>query len=60
MQTTIHFQQIDEDRVYEEVTSIEELYSTVEVCLHEYNQTHKTQMNLVIFRFFIVLTSFST
>lgn len=39
-----------EDRLYEEVTSIEELYSIVEMCLDEYNQTHKTQMNLVIFR----------
>ncbi|XP_057312411.1 dynein axonemal heavy chain 12-like isoform X2 [Hydractinia symbiolongicarpus] len=40
-----------EDRLYEEVTSIDDLYSTVETCLEEYNQTHKTQMNLVIFRY---------
>ena len=40
-----------EDRLYQEVTSIEDLYVTVETCLDEYNQTHKTQMNLVIFRY---------
>ena len=39
-----------EDRLYMEVTSIDELYAIVEQCLEEYNQTHKTQMNLVIFR----------
>lgn len=36
--------------MYQEVESIEELYKIVEQCLEEYNQTHKTQMNLVIFR----------
>lgn len=36
--------------MYQEVESIDELYKTVEQCLEEYNQTHKTQMNLVIFR----------
>jgi len=40
-----------EDRLYMEVTSIDELYAIVEQCLEEYNQTHKTQMNLVIFRY---------
>ncbi|XP_066919650.1 dynein axonemal heavy chain 12-like [Clytia hemisphaerica] len=42
---------IGEDRLYQEVTSIDELYNTIEGCLDEYNQTHKTQMNLVIFRY---------
>lgn len=40
-----------EDRFYKEVESIDELYKIVEQCLEEYNQTHKTQMNLVIFRY---------
>ena len=40
-----------EDRLYQEVTSMEELYTTIEGCLEEYNQTHKTQMDLVIFRY---------
>lgn len=43
-------QKIGEDRMYQEVNSIDELYKIVEQCLEEYNQTHKTQMNLVIFR----------
>ena len=43
--------QIGDDRLYQEVESIEDLYKIVEHCLEEYNQTHKTQMNLVIFRY---------
>ena len=43
--------QVGEDRFYKEVESIDELYKIVEQCLEEYNQTHKTQMNLVIFRY---------
>lgn len=43
--------QVGEDRFYQEVESIDELYKIVEQCLEEYNQTHKTQMNLVIFRY---------
>ena len=42
---------IGEDRLYQEVTSIDELYVTIEGCLDEYNQTHKPQMDLVIFRY---------
>lgn len=37
--------------MYQEVTSMKHLYNTVEMCLEEYNQTHKTRMNLVIFRY---------
>lgn len=40
-----------EDRVYEEIKSIEQFYSVAEQCLEEYNNTHKTRMNLVIFRY---------
>ncbi|XP_071083415.1 dynein axonemal heavy chain 12-like isoform X1 [Haliotis cracherodii] len=40
-----------EERVYEEVKSLEEFYRVVELCLEEYNNTHKTRMNLVIFRY---------
>lgn len=47
----LFFLQIGDDRLYQEVESIEELYKIVENCLEEYNQTHKTQMNLVIFRY---------
>ena len=39
-----------EDRVYAEVPSINEFYTVAEQCLDEYNNTHKTRMNLVIFR----------
>lgn len=39
-----------EDRVYQEVSSLADMYSIVESCLDEYNNTHKTRMNLVIFR----------
>lgn len=39
-----------EDRVYSEVKSLEGMYTVVEQCLEEYNNTHKTRMNLVIFR----------
>ncbi|XP_064606960.1 dynein axonemal heavy chain 12-like isoform X2 [Liolophura sinensis] len=40
-----------EDRVYSEVKSLEGMYTVVEQCLEEYNNTHKTRMNLVIFRY---------
>ena len=39
-----------EERVYDEVKSLEEMYKIVEQCLEEYNNTHKNRMNLVIFR----------
>jgi len=44
-----------EDRVYEEVTSVEDLYKVAELGLTEYNATHKTRMELVIFRLIIDL-----
>ena len=37
--------------MYEEVSSLDELTSVVESSLEEYNNTHKTRMNLVIFRY---------
>ncbi len=37
-------------RLYEEVTSLEELTGVVEGALEEYNNMHKNRMNLVIFR----------
>ncbi|XP_070559445.1 dynein axonemal heavy chain 12-like isoform X2 [Ptychodera flava] len=40
-----------DERVYEEVKSIDDFYRVVETQLDEYNQTHKTVMNLVIFRY---------
>ena len=39
-----------EDKIYEEVKSVEEFNKVVEIGLEEYNNTHKTGMNLVIFR----------
>nr|KAG5708500.1 hypothetical protein BaRGS_026227 [Batillaria attramentaria] len=40
-----------EERVYQEVTSLDDFYSVVATCLEEYNNMHKTRMNLVIFRY---------
>lgn len=40
-----------EVKLYEEVTSLEELTGIVEMALEEYNNTHKNRMNLVIFRY---------
>lgn len=40
----------ENDRIYEEVKSVEEFNSVVESSLEEYNNTHKNAMNLVIFR----------
>ncbi|GFO33725.1 dynein heavy chain 12, axonemal-like, partial [Plakobranchus ocellatus] len=42
---------LPEDRVYQEVSSLDSFYNVVGVCLEEYNNTHKTVMNLVIFRY---------
>ncbi|XP_030623788.1 dynein heavy chain 12, axonemal [Chanos chanos] len=41
----------DSERLYAEVPSMENFRDVTELCLEEYNQTHKTQMNLVIFRY---------
>ena len=41
------------NRMYEEVPDVDELTGVVETCLLEYNNTHKTPMNLVIFRYFL-------
>ncbi|XP_029097546.1 dynein heavy chain 12, axonemal isoform X13 [Monodon monoceros] len=40
-----------DDRVYIEIPNIHDFSDIVEQCLDEYNQTHKTRMNLVIFRY---------
>jgi len=40
-----------EDRFYEEVKVIDTMYSIVEKAVEEYNSTHKTKMNLVVFRY---------
>ncbi|XP_055985527.1 dynein axonemal heavy chain 12 [Sorex fumeus] len=40
-----------DERVYIEIPNIYQFNSIVEQCLDEYNQTHKTRMNLVIFRY---------
>ena len=46
----------DEGRLYAEVSSMESFGEVVESCLVEYNQMHKTRMNLVIFRSIIFTT----
>ncbi|NXK36347.1 DYH7 protein, partial [Piprites chloris] len=42
-----------DERLYIEVPSIEEFGDVVEQCLDEYNQTQKTRMNLVVFRYML-------
>jgi dynein heavy chain, axonemal len=39
-----------DERIYEEVLSVDAFYTIVEQHLEEYNNIHKTRMNLVIFR----------
>uniref|UniRef100_A0A8C9V3D7 Dynein axonemal heavy chain 12 n=1 Tax=Scleropages formosus TaxID=113540 RepID=A0A8C9V3D7_SCLFO len=41
----------DDERLYAEVPSMEKFSEVVELCLDEYNRTHKNRMNLVIFRY---------
>ncbi|NXE11184.1 DYH7 protein, partial [Lophotis ruficrista] len=40
-----------DERLYVEIPSIQLFNDVVEQCLDEYNQTHKTRMNLVVFRY---------
>ncbi|XP_039204061.1 dynein heavy chain 12, axonemal isoform X1 [Crotalus tigris] len=40
-----------DERIYYEIPSIQMFNDVVDLCLDEYNQTHKTRMNLVIFRY---------
>uniref|UniRef100_A0A8C5Z8W6 Dynein axonemal heavy chain 12 n=1 Tax=Marmota marmota marmota TaxID=9994 RepID=A0A8C5Z8W6_MARMA len=40
-----------DDRVYIEIPNIRHFSDIVDQCLDEYNQTHKTKMNLVVFRY---------
>ncbi|KAM4720749.1 dynein axonemal heavy chain 12 [Rhinophrynus dorsalis] len=40
-----------DERLYAEVPSVQQFSEIVERCLEEYNQTHKSRMNLVIFRY---------
>lgn len=39
------------EKLYEEIESLDELTGVVESALDEYNNTHKNQMKLVIFRY---------
>ena len=39
------------EKLYEEVESLDDLTHVVEATLEEYNNMHKNQMNLVIFRY---------
>uniref|UniRef100_G1KBI6 Dynein axonemal heavy chain 12 n=1 Tax=Anolis carolinensis TaxID=28377 RepID=G1KBI6_ANOCA len=40
-----------DERIYFEIPDIQMFNDIVDLCLDEYNQTHKTRMNLVIFRY---------
>ena len=40
----------EDERLYAEVPSMESFGQVVDLCLEEYNQTHKNHMNLVIFQ----------
>ncbi|KAJ7406929.1 dynein heavy chain 12, axonemal isoform X7 [Willisornis vidua] len=42
-----------DERLYIEIPSIQEFGDVVEQCLDEYNQTQKTRMNLVVFRYML-------
>lgn len=46
---------LPDERVYEEVISLDEFYTVAESSLEEYNNMHKTRMNLVIFRFVVFI-----
>lgn len=39
-----------DERLYVEIPNVQLFGDVVEQCLDEYNQTHKTGMNLVVFR----------
>jgi dynein heavy chain, axonemal len=39
------------ERYYEEIKIVDSMYGIVEQCLEEYNNTHKSKMGLVIFRY---------
>lgn len=39
-----------DERLYVEIPSLQQFADVVEQCLDEYNQMHKTRMNLVVFR----------
>ncbi|XP_021265333.1 dynein heavy chain 12, axonemal [Numida meleagris] len=41
----------EDERLYVEIPSIQLFSDVVEQCLDEYNQIHKTRMNLVVFRY---------
>ncbi|XP_061474275.1 dynein axonemal heavy chain 12 [Rhineura floridana] len=40
-----------DERLYFEIPSVQMFSDVVDLCLDEYNQTHKTRMNLVVFRY---------
>ncbi|KAM6256904.1 dynein axonemal heavy chain 12 [Porphyrio hochstetteri] len=43
----------EDERLYVEIPSIQLFSDVVEQCLDEYNQIHKTRMNLVVFRYML-------
>ena len=49
-----------DERIYFEIPNIQMFSDVVDLCLDEYNQTHKTRMNLVIFRYINCLYTYFT
>lgn len=41
----------DEEKKYEEIPSLEAFINVAEAALEEYNATHKTKMDIVLFRY---------
>jgi dynein heavy chain len=41
----------DEDKRYEEIQNVEAFVSIAEAAMEEYNATHKTKMDVVLFRY---------
>ena len=44
-----------EERIYDEVKSVDSFHQIVEQYLEDYNNVHKAHMNLVIFRWLFCL-----
>jgi dynein heavy chain len=48
----------DEEKKYEEIPSLEAFINVAEAALEEYNATHKTKMDIVLFRYWAECPSF--
>jgi dynein heavy chain len=48
----------DEEKKYEEISSFEAFINVAEAAIEEYNATHKTKMDIVLFRYWTKDLSF--